>query len=210
MQVSAGTGGIFDFVLNVHISFDTITIFNCVQHNLQTKSLVNMESTICSVWKQKPSFLPSILNQLQQIGETKPQPRPFTQTLIWNECEIIFLFGPALPWSCMFLFTVTSMARTLLILCPCSNTYDGLSSVSLSPCWLLWAVCLSGCQWSWSGRQTAVGDDVCFRKCVMGWILSACLPDLRLSPWMSGFLPAYWSWSSQSTIVYTASFDLSY
>lgn len=46
------------------------------------------------------SFLPSILNQLQQIGQYKAEPWPhYPPTLIWNECEIIVLFGPALLWS---------------------------------------------------------------------------------------------------------------
>lgn len=46
------------------------------------------------------SFLPSILNQLQQTGQYKAEPWPhYPPTLIWNECEIIFLFGPALLWS---------------------------------------------------------------------------------------------------------------
>ena len=111
------------------------------------------------------SFLPSILNQLWQIGQHKAEPwLHYPPTLIWNECEIIFLFGPAVlqcrPVWCFIYphLRAQNSVNPLFVF----KHLRWLLCVSLSPCWLLWAVCLAGCQWSWSGRRPAVRDDAWF------------------------------------------------
>lgn len=136
------------------------------------------------------SFLPSILNQIQQIGQHKAEPwLHYLPTLIWNECEIIFSFGTAVLWS---LPVWCFIYRHLHAQNPVNPLFvfkhlSRLLCVSLSPCWLLWAVCLAGCQWSWSGRQPAVEGNAWFQRCVIadsGSVLSVC-PAACLSMYLS-------------------------
>lgn len=133
------------------------------------------------------SFLPSILNQLWQIGQHKAEPwLHYPPTLIWNECEIIFLFGPAVlqcrPVWCFIYphLRAQNSVNPLFVF----KHLRWLLCVSLSPCWLLWAVCLAGCQWSWSGRRPAVRDDAWFQRCVTlvdsGSVLSVCAAALNV------------------------------
>lgn len=138
-----------------------------------------------------------LLNRPQQIGEHKAEPwLHYPLTLIWDECEIICLFGPAVlqsgPVWCFISrhLHAQNSVNPLFVF----KHLSWLLCVSLSPYWLLWALCLAGCQWSWSGRQPAVGDDAWFQRCVTadsGSVLSvfpaACL-TVCLSEYQSACL----------------------
>lgn len=139
-------------------------------------------------------YLLSLLNQLQQIGQHKAETwLHYPPTLIWNECEIICLFEPAVlrsgpVWCFIYCHLHAQNSVNPLFV---FKHLSCLLCVSLSPYWLLWAVCLAGCQWSWSGRQPAVGDDAWLQRCVTAdsrLVLSACMaacPSVCLSEYLS-------------------------
>lgn len=136
------------------------------------------------------SFLLSILNQLQQIGQHKAETwLHYPPTLIWNECEVICLFGPAFlrsgpVWCFIYCHLHAQNSVNPLFV---FKHLSCLLCVSLSPYWLLLAVCLTGCQRSRSGRQPAVGDVVWFQRrvtvdsrLVLSAYMAAC-PSVCLS-----------------------------
>lgn len=206
MQVSAGAGKIFHFISAVYFYSDPI--WNCFFNFIPTK---DHSLSFLSSWrgykrsyffflKAQPwedAFPPALhIESARQIGQHKTEPLVhYPLTLIWNECEIICLFGLALLWSgsvWCFIYChlhAKSSVNPLFVF----KHLSWLLCVSLSPYWLLWAVCLAGCQWSWSGRQPAVGDDAWFQRCVTAdsgsvlsvfsvACLSACLSEY-LSVW---------------------------
>lgn len=158
------------------------------------------------------SFLLCILNQPRQTGQHIAELwLHYPLTLIWNECEIICLFGPAVLWRgdvWCFIYCHLHAQNSVNPLFVFKHL-SWLLCVSLSLCWLLWAVRLAGRQWSWSGRQPAVGDDAWFQRCVIAdsrYCLSSLLPaflsiSLNICPSITGHilffclsthLPACW------------------
>ncbi len=106
-----------------------------------------------------------------------PLPTDINLKWVWNH---FFLFGPAVlqsgPVWCFIYHHLRAQnsVNPLFVF----KHLSWLLCVSLSPRWLLWAVCLAGCQWSWSGRQPAIGDVAWFQRCVTadsGSVLSVCL-----------------------------------
>lgn len=115
-----------------------------------------------------------------------PLPTNINLKWVWNHffCLDLLSCGVGLFG---VLFTVTSMPRTPVNPLFVFKHLSWLLCVSLSPCWLLWAVCLAGCQWSWSGRQPAVGYDAWFQRCVTAdsWSLLSVYPAACLSVCLS-------------------------
>lgn len=108
----------------------------------------------------------------------------YPPTLIWNECEIILVFRPAVLWRgpvWCFIYRHPCAQNSVNPLFVFKHL-SCLLCVSLSPRWLLWTVCLAGCRWSWSGRWPAVGIEVWFQGCLIEdliWIvcLAFCLSE---------------------------------
>lgn len=202
LQVSAGTGGIFDFIsalltpwgiFNSSLTIDHPQLFTSRWGKYislkKTKHKPIVTQCICSY---------SLINQLWQVRQRKVETwLHYPATLIWNECEIVCLFEPAVlrrgpVWCFIYChLRAQNSVNPLFVF----KHLSCLLCVSLSPPWLLWAVCLAGCQWSWSGRQPAVGDDAWLQRCVtedsrlvFSVCMAACPSVLRskyLSVWTS-------------------------